>query len=139
MMLSFIIFLLLGSLTAYLAQQRGRDPYLWFAVGGLFGLLGLLVLFLLPQIDKNAETETKQTVPDKDIILVEPLPDPLNAQWYYLDEKNQQQGPIGIRALKQKWLEEGIDMETLVWCEGMEYWKRISQIESLENRLSSES
>lgn len=137
MMLTVIIFLLLGSLTAYLAQQRGRDPYLWFVIGGLFGLLGLLALFILPQAE-TSEKETKQITPTQVAALVEPVSDPLNAQWYYLDGNNHQQGPMGIRALKQKWSEEGIDMETLVWCEGMDYWKRIGEVANLEERMTAD-
>ena len=39
---------LMGFVCSYLAQKRGRGWAVWFLVGFIFGLIGTLVLYILP-------------------------------------------------------------------------------------------
>ena len=81
-----------GILSAYLAYRRGRNPYIWFFIGGFFGLLGTIFLFFAPR-SKKAEEASKPLTPPKS----EPyLFGPAEKFWYYLDNGQAQIGPIVI-------------------------------------------
>ena len=51
---------------------------------------------------------------------------PMNL-YFYLDEHNQQHGPISL----EQFSSYGIKPSTLVWCKGMEDWKPVSLVEEL--------
>lgn len=53
-------------------------------------------------------------------------------QFYYSDGEGQF-GPLGLEALKSK----GINKNTLVWTEGMEDWKKASEVEELKEIFRS--
>ena len=55
--LVLILWMIMGIATAYLANQRGRDPYIWFALGVVFGILAMLLLFILPPVKSENEWE----------------------------------------------------------------------------------
>lgn len=50
-------------------------------------------------------------------------------QYYYLNKNGQQAGPIPI----EKFSACGIMKDTLVWCEGMDGWKKAGEVEQLEH------
>ena len=50
--LVFIGNLLSGSTLPYFANQRGRNPVIWFFVGLLLGLIGCLIVWCLPKMKK---------------------------------------------------------------------------------------
>jgi GYF domain 2 len=128
--ISIILWLMIGSATAYFANQRGRDPFVWFMLGMLLGFLGLLLLFLLPvgQEEKQAvEAEYSLLESKEKIHLTSPL-QPLAKDWYYYDESRCQQGPIDLAKLRQLWSTQQIKKETYLWSAGMSEWKKMYEI-----------
>ncbi len=115
--------LALGSISAYLANRRGRNPYSWFTIGFVFGLLGVLALFILP-------------LPRKKILqpaAAKPTPQPYidgpsDRFWYYLDENRSSQGPISHNALTQAWQSGSIRSNTFVWHEDLSTWKPLQEL-----------
>lgn len=109
--LALILGVVNGLLSAFYAQRRGKNPYLWFLLGFAFGLMGLLALFLFLR-KKNPRAESAaQPVTIADTF------------WYYLDSNNQQQGPITPAAFQQALSDGAIREHTFVWNEQMEGWK----------------
>lgn len=45
-----IAFVCMGLLVGSIARRRGRPFGLWFFLGGLFGLLALIVLLIMPRL-----------------------------------------------------------------------------------------
>lgn len=137
MILSFLLWVLMGAATAYFANQRGRDPVIWFMVGMLLGVLGLLLLFVLPPVAGEDTTEMllKEELPEKPQELAKPHDDYLIKDWYYLDASRAQQGPMDYHALKAAWDAGAIGAHSFVWCEGMSEWQRIEQLPELKEKL----
>lgn len=130
--LSILVWTFIGAGTAYLAFQRGRDPYIWFAIGIFLGVFGILILLILPPL--NAKEVT--TDPNATIIEVPAIIDPFATKdWFYLDREGKQQGPIDIGALRNLWMTNGMDSKTFVWSEGMDKWKRVEEVPGLVERL----
>lgn len=129
-----ISWLLFGGASSYFASQRGRDPLAWFMIGMLLGILGLLLLFLLPPLEKGE----KQPAPEDAESLPPPesLPGRLN-QWFYLDKNRLQVGPLPFHQLKKDWDDGAIKLDTLVWSEGMGEWKQVAELPSLRELLGS--
>jgi hypothetical protein len=145
MFLTLFFWLLMGFSTAYFAQQRGRNPYLWFIIGIFFGLLGLLFVFLLPVVNADGSGSGFE---EKDIIKGEDSsgdsPDffaPSKSHdffikdWFYLDSQSKQYGPISFDLLKKLVEEEKIQRSSYVWCVGMTGWKRIEEFDELKALL----
>ena len=117
------LWILMGGITSYMAKKRGRDPYIWFAIGVLFGLIGLLILLLLPII---VDEEKKKTDTYTSEISSKNSLDPWK-EWYYADNKGQQMGPLSLELLKDQWKAQSINAHSFVWSEGMASWKRIEE------------
>jgi hypothetical protein len=106
--------LLQGSIAAYYAKRKGRNPYFWFAIGCVFGVLGIFAIFFI----KNPQKAPQAAKPEEPVRKTLPL-----RSWYYLDESTQQVGPISTSALESAFREGKISPSTYVWHEGMENWK----------------
>jgi hypothetical protein len=126
--LSWLVF---GGAASYFASQRGRDPFAWFMIGMLLGILGLLLLFLLPPL----ENEKKEPVEPEEIAPVITEPAERLTDWFYLDKNRIQVGPVAFNALKSAWDDKEITIETLVWREGMGEWKKVAELPSLREVL----
>jgi len=135
MILTIFFWLLIGVSTAYFAQQRGRNPYIWFAIGIFFGLLGLLFVFLLPVVNANEESDSNVDKESFAPLLPQKNHEFLINDWFYLDSQNKQQGPISFNALKKMLEEEEIKRSTFVWSEGMPDWKKIEEFGELKDFL----
>ncbi len=115
------------------AKKRGRNPNIWLAIGLLFGILGMIALYVLPPLNKsqNAQGKTVQSnqpVPTPPKTNLETLDSShLNKLWYYLDHDHQQFGPMSIDALSHAWREGKIHKATFVWNEMMENWKSLEE------------
>lgn len=137
--LSIMLWLMIGSATAYFANQRGRDPLVWFMVGMLIGLLGLLLLFLLPPVteeDVPHEGEEELSLDSKTDPTTDAKPhDYLVKDWYYYDREKNRQGPIRFDALKKLWQAGDLSEETYIWSEGMTEWKKIEEVPNLHTHL----
>ena len=136
--LTVLLWLIIGGATAYYAKQRGRDPLLWFMIGMLLGLLGLLLLFLLPNVNpeavaKEKESEGPAAPPQK---TPPELPhDYFIKEWYYYDSEHNRQGPVRYEALKSLWQNGSLKEDSFVWSDGMEEWKKIAQVPTLYTHL----
>ena len=131
--LSIVFWALIGASTSYLASQRGRNPYAWFFVGILFGVLGTIALFVLPSLTPVEEKEKTTEVPmsegssnGKNVI---------SGEWFCLDTMRKQLGPMSVNDLKILWAEGKIDRNSYVWCGGMGDWQHIFEISDLHKTL----
>lgn len=131
--LSLMLGVVAGLIGAYYARERGRRPEVWFFVGLLFGLLGLLVLFLLPRFDE--EGGQQEQLAGVEQTPVSEVPDPRFQDWFFLDDRRCQQGPVPFRQLIGAWRDRVIHQESYVWTEGMPTWEPIRQLPLLLEKL----
>lgn len=122
MLLSYAItWLIFGAASAYMARSRGKNPYLWFVLGMLFGVFGILFLFFGPKAQrKSNDPNTIDITPHFDPKLKEQL-------WYYLDQDNAQNGPMSFDALTEALKQGKVSEKTYVWNERLEDWKRFGE------------
>ena len=120
--------LLFGGASSYFANQRGRDPFAWFLIGMFLGILGLLLLFLLPPLEESPRVveEAPSEVPPQET----ETPNRLKA-WYYIDQAGNQIGPVSFNQLKKASIQEG----TFIWSEGMPEWKPLAELPELKEEL----
>lgn len=140
-LLTVILWVLMGGATSYFAAQRGRDPFAWFLVGMMLGLIGLIILFLLPPVEEKEEEshEEEFEVTGENELIPEAPASSDNYRfrdWFYLDEKNQQSGPISFHMLRKVWLQGKVSRDTFVWSEGMESWQKVQDLPGLIDVLS---
>ncbi len=126
--LYFFAWVLLGVVTSHFAEKRGRNPKTWFLIGMFFGLLGLLVLFLLPSF--SVPTEQIKPSPSN-LTLPLAIADVEDTQWFYINDSKKQQGPISFTIIKDMVLKKELTDRSYVWCEGMDQWNRIESIAEL--------
>lgn len=129
-----ITWIVLGSLAAYFAQQRGRNPITWFILGLIFGILGLLALFIMPSLAENSKTSEASQASAVEIpqsTLAPPVLSNATAEWYYVDSNYTQQGPLSAADIKSLIEAQTITKETLVWCDGMPEWKKLEEVKDV--------
>jgi hypothetical protein len=131
---SFLLILfILGAINAYFAKIRGRDPVAWFVIGMLFGVLGILAVFLLPALNKNENGETAGTPKELD-----PTPSKFSHKdWFFLDDNHTQQGPYSWDGLNAAWRENRFNSTSYIWCEGMPEWKKVEDVDGLLDELQT--
>ncbi len=121
--LAIVLCFIIGAASYHYAQKRGRNPYTWFALGLLFGIFGLITLFILPILKKSTAIKKveppKPSTPDSLEVLDSKY---LNKLWYYLDAADQQYGPMSLNALGSAWKEGKLDVKTYVWNEDLADW-----------------
>ncbi len=110
---------IMGAISAFLAVKRGKNPYLWFALGFLFGIFGIFAIFFFTSPKKTAQTASKQPVFRID--------GPKDKFWYYLDPAQNSQGPMSLDALTATWKAGKISPSTLVWHEDLPDWKPLKE------------
>lgn len=125
-----VSWLLFGGATSYFASQRGRDPFAWFVIGMLLGILGLLLLFLLPPVGAQGEKEEPTPIKETPAVPVRLV------EWYYLDSNRNQVGPISFVQLTHASHDGLIKPSTLVWSQGMGQWKRVDEIQEMKAILN---
>jgi hypothetical protein len=101
----------------------------------LFGILGLIALFLFPSLESQPRTaeEDHSIFLDASSIKDRSFPGVTSTayegkEWFYLDTEQQQRGPIPFEKLKSVWNEGGLHPATYVWSEGMENWKKVEEL-----------
>lgn len=122
-LINFLIAILIGSLTAYFADSRGRNPVAWFFIGMFFGILGFLSLFIFPKITDDTSKESVE--------LAEQIAPRLSDKWFYLDEAHKQFGPVTLSEFVELCKEKKIIPSTYVWTDGMHEWKRLETLNDL--------
>jgi hypothetical protein len=113
----------IGSISAYLAFNRGKNPYLWFAIGFLFGVLGVFAMFF------SSSKKKPLPAPKQPALRLE---GPVDKFWYYLDPAHVQQGPMSKDALTQAWKLGKINPSTYIWHEELPEWKPLKESLKLE-------
>lgn len=110
--LTFIMMMAFGAFTAYLAKRQGKNPYVWFILGILFGIFGIFFLFFNPTSAKKKPQNPSQPT----TIDITPKINPMDKEkfWYYLDPHNKQFGPMSFDALRRAWQEGKVTGETYV-------------------------
>lgn len=129
-----VLAFLIGLASAYLAFLRGRNPYIWFAIGLMFGMIGLLFLFILPSHSEKLKISLNKEIGSVDIEKEDIYQE---IEWYYLDKKHEQQETLSFLELKESWDKGKINRETYVWSDGMEEWQKICEIPKLEKLILS--
>lgn len=114
-----------GGISSYLAYKRGRNPWTWFAIGFLFGIFGIFVIFFAAA--KKAPRASPKRKP------VFTIKGPADKFWYYLDPQNQQQGPMSLEGLKADWKRGKVGLSTYVWHEELTEWKMLKETLKAEN------
>jgi hypothetical protein len=136
----FVIWLVLGAATAYIANQKGRDPLLWsmmILLLSLFGLpfavIGLTLLYFLPNIDESEEGVSELDAEDV-------LPAPIlhkgsreffERQWFFYDDARQQHGPMFFQDLQVAWNEGRLRPDSFVWNDSMDAWRFVKDVPEL--------
>ncbi|MBI2742558.1 MAG: DUF4339 domain-containing protein [Chlamydiales bacterium] len=122
--ITVVLWVVLGSITAHYAKERGRDPRSWFFIGLLLGVLGLIALFVMPRLKPKAGSPPQPVQP----VAVLPIPEPVSHKfWYYLDPDNIQLGPMSFQGLESAWREGKVSLETYVWNEDLVEWKKFRE------------
>lgn len=136
-LLTVILWILIGGATSYLANQRGRDPFAWFLIGMLLGLLGLVLLYLLPAIEISEEDKEEEFEVEGMTELIPPSPAESYRfkDWFYLDAENHQLGPLSFQALRKIWDQGKISDQTFVWSEGMDNWRKVQDLPGFKEVL----
>ncbi len=67
-----------------------------------------------------------------------PPPVPTTGKKYYLAIDGKQQGPFGFDTIVQKYKDEEINAETLVWTKGMAQWRKLADCEDFASLLGSD-
>lgn len=136
MILSIFIWLLVGFMTAKLAQQKGRDPYMWFAIGVLLGIFALLILILLPPVKPEEQETNKAPLP----VQIAPAEPPIQneiliKEWHCITTTGLQQGPLKCDALKKLWSDGQLNSKSFVWTDKMVAWQRVEELPDLLSAL----
>jgi hypothetical protein len=138
--ISLTLWLIMGSLTAYFASQRGRDPIAWFVLGMFLGLLGLLILFLLPNLTDKSENSSDEGMDESQLFeadYVDVSKEYIGKEWYFLDDHREQQGPLSFESLQDEWRKNKISTDSYVWSDGMADWKRIIDLKGFIEALNA--
>lgn len=131
LLLSLFLWILMGSAAAYYAQIRGRDPITWFALGMLLGVIALLLLFFLPQLEQEVVLEEGPVFRS-----TEESEMPLGLRyWYFVNENGQPEGPLPFHRLRDLYSRGKISTVSLIWSEGMSEWKKIDTQDELQRAL----
>ncbi len=56
-----VLWLLFGVICAVVASQKGRSGCLWFLIGCVIGIFGLILVLVLPSNQPRLEAESVQT------------------------------------------------------------------------------
>ena len=60
-----------------------------------------------------------------------------DAQWYYVDSANQQNGPHSFDTIKQLLSSRVLDPEMLVWCDGMDNWVAVKNVDAFNVKANT--
>lgn len=146
---SFILWIVAGTICAYIAKKRGRRPQVWFFLGMVLGLLGMIILFLLP--DKKREQQeallannngmtplslANETVKRNEELDEAKQPSINTYPWYYISEEPKQYGPIDLLTLKRAWKQDKLTANAYVWTSGMDNWEKVCELPQVEEELN---
>ncbi len=116
---TLLVSTIFGMMASYFAYSRKWNPYLWFFIGFVFGIIGLFALFLAPK--KRRSRRRKQVAQPA-------LQGPSDKLWFYLDPTHQQVGPISYNAITKALHQGQISKTTYVWHENLSEWKKLNEL-----------
>lgn len=129
-LLNIVLFwIFFGFLTSYFAQKKGRNQRTWFIIGLCLGVIGVVLVLLMPQVQKRRTLKT----PKKVVLtpMITPKNPALDKVWFYLDTERKQQGPFYFADFLKSWKKGEIKEDSFVWSEGMSEWKKIQELGDL--------
>lgn len=124
-LLNLILFwVFFGCIASYLAKRRGRNPLAWFFIGLFLGVLGVLLVVILPnRIHHKPLAPPPPSRPQRSEAWLK--------MWYYLDLTHAQQGPFEFPDFVKHLRENRLSETSYVWGEGMKEWKRLVEMPDL--------
>ena len=131
-LLSILTWVLFGCAAAVWSKSRGRSPLAWFIIGAIFGIFGLILLFLLPTVVDQEKEAAEVIVEEKPAPAEEFLP---ANDWFYLNDDKKSCGPIGMREMKELWAKGLLKERSWVWHEAIGDWKRVEFVPNLIKSL----
>lgn len=138
--LTVAMWLAFGAASAYYAKKQRRNPYVWFFIGLFLGIFGLLLLLMLPLLQrfknswhgkqqKTQNTQTATVTVDLGSSLMRAASqEQKNLMWYYLDGANEQKGPMSFNAFDKQWQEGSLTGASFIWNEHLTEWKALKEI-----------
>jgi hypothetical protein len=111
-----------GCISAYFAYKQNKNVYLWFVLGFLLGVFGVMFLFFISKQKKKVSQKPEKVQPTPSI------EGPKDKFWYYLDSIHNQKGPISLDALTTQWKAGEIKDSTYVWNEEMSDWTPLNHL-----------
>lgn len=135
--LSLFFSLIFGCLSAYIAAKRKRRATLWFFIGVFAGIFGLLIVLLLPPPKEPAEGDSLTDWINRKEKETEKLLPPLSTspyegkEWYYVDQNRKALGPVSWTKLRELYEQKEINLDTLIWYEGLGDWQKAKDMENL--------
>lgn len=133
----------MGFLSAYFARDYRNRPFqMWFIFGFLFGLASFIVLLILPKKKEEekqvkAPKSLKKAEPTFTVDLTPKLP-MKDQLWYYLDENNDQVGPMSFLALSDLLNSGAIKPGSFVWNALMKEWQPLKTLPEYLNEMQFE-
>lgn len=121
-----------GLLCGYLAERRRCNPWVWFFIGMMCGICGLIALFVTTK-------KKPRVMPVKETIAATVDPKFYSTAWYYVDNARNQQGPIDFSMLKKLIEENKISKEHFIWCEEWDNWKLLKEVSFIHSEINVES
>lgn len=59
--------------------------------------------------------------------------------WYYVDQEEEQNGPIDLELMRMLWQNKAINERTLVWREGQAEWKEMGDLPTLISEFQAQN
>ncbi len=124
-----LFWIFFGCIASYFAQKRGRHPILWFVLGLVLGVVGILLLFVLPKKERKSRVVPPPRLDRSEQWL---------KLWYYVDAPTREQkGPMEFTELAQNWKEKQLSKESYIWGEGMGEWKKLNELPEVVKDLET--
>jgi hypothetical protein len=108
-----------GFAGAYIAKKRKLNPFFWFSVCFMLGLIGLISFLCLPYFLKKQ----KKILPTTPVTIPPPPAFPLDSIWYYLDQKEETIGPMSFARLLEIKHDGIINENHYIWNEDFDEWR----------------
>ncbi|PIS00177.1 MAG: hypothetical protein COT84_08885 [Chlamydiae bacterium CG10_big_fil_rev_8_21_14_0_10_35_9] len=147
--ISLFLAAVIGFICSFIASKKKRNPYLWFLSGFFFTVFALLILLLLPSKNQKIPSEADMKINKQEAIELEQTENSVEEEgyqkilddklWYYLDESNNQCGPMTLDALRNEWMEGKVKNTTFVWNEELPEWKPLQETSDFQEYFQKKS
>lgn len=133
---TLIMAVVFGMTASYLASRKKWNPYLWFFLGFIFGIVGLFAVFMVPPKKK---VRRRAPAPKRTETPTPVLQGPSDKFWFYLDASHAQVGPISYNAIVKALHQGQISKTTYVWHENLTDWKKASDLYPFHSKNTQEN